>query len=158
MAPRPQSSLERIAEAMVAAFRASRAARLHERAADQAGVRIDGTGFAILRRLGHAPRRVSDLAVDLGLDISTVSRNVAGLERSGLVDRAGDASDGRATLLSLAPPGEQVVSRFRREWLSTVEHLLADWPDRDRDRFADLLERFATGLERQVRARRPAGG
>ncbi|SRR5579871_6850201 len=151
------SPLERIAESIAAAFRASRAARLHDRAAEQAGMpRLDRTAFAILRKVETDPLRVSDLADRLGLDASTVSRKVATLEQLGLLARTGDERDRRAAQLSLAPAGARVLKRLRKEWLRTVEELVGDWSEADRLAFAELLERFASGLDTQTR-RRPVG-
>jgi DNA-binding MarR family transcriptional regulator len=151
------SPLERIAESIAAAFRASRAARLHDRAAEQAGVpRLDRTAFALLRAIEAEPLRVSELAARLGLDASTVSRKVAALEQLDLIARTGDERDRRAARLSLAPAGMRVLRRLRREWLRTVEELVDDWSESDRRAFADLLDRFASGLEARA-VRRPAG-
>src|SRR5258708_13304464 len=46
----------------------------------------------------------SSLAMMLGIDPSTASRNLAGLERAGFVSRKKGANDGRQTDVRLTPP------------------------------------------------------
>ena len=62
-----QDDLSRIGEAFNQVFRASHAARLHERALARAGADVDRTGFLLLSRLGVEDSvRVSDLALEMG--------------------------------------------------------------------------------------------
>jgi len=90
--------------------------------------------------------RLSDVAADLGLDVSTMSRHVRTLEDRGFLTRTADPSDGRAVRLALADPGREVLAQAwtnRRVWL---ERSLADWTVEDRRLLSDLLERFADAL------------
>ena len=57
-----------------------------------------------------------------------MTRKAQRLERLGLVSRARDADDARASRLRLSEQGEEAICRFllaRHQWLTT---LLADWP------------------------------
>ena len=70
---------------------------------------LDGAAYGLLSLLQDAgPLRASELVTRIGLDKSTVSRQVAHLVDLGLVDRAADPVDGRAQVLTprpRAPPG-----------------------------------------------------
>ncbi|MFD8377753.1 MarR family winged helix-turn-helix transcriptional regulator [Streptomyces sp. NPDC059679] len=61
----------------------------------------------ILRELG--PTRQSSLAEHLGFAARTVTETVDGLERDGLIERATDATDRRAKLVSLTRAGSAVL-------------------------------------------------
>jgi DNA-binding MarR family transcriptional regulator len=149
MGSQGQDDLSRIGEAFNQVFRASHAARLHERAQAQAGADVDRTGFLLLSRLGGEEGvRVSDLAAEMGLDASTISRKVQELEAAGLVRRAEHPADRRAAVLSLTREGRTVSSRIKRERARLMEGVLAGWPEPDRSRLAELLEQLATDIRR----------
>ena len=127
-------------------------ARLHEFVLKQAGVDVDQAGLAILYAL-HAEKvslRVTDLAERLGIDAPAVTRKAQRLERLGLVVRARDAEDARASRLRLSDRGEQAICRFllaRHQWLTT---LLADWPPEERADFARLICRFVGDIHKHL--------
>jgi DNA-binding MarR family transcriptional regulator len=144
-----QSDLTRIGDALAGLFRAGHASRLHERVAAEAGVAIDRTGLQMLfRTAGAGSARVSDLAQMLGLDVSTTSRKAQELESSGLLVRAEDSTDRRASTLSLTPAGKQMLGRLRKARTRALESLLAEWSAEDRTRLAELLERLTDDMTR----------
>ena len=90
--------------------------------------------------------RLWDLAVDVCLDVSTMSRHVRALEERGYVERTVDPADARASLLTLSAAGRKVLDTAwasRRAW---IDRSLADWSAEDRRILADVLERFAEAL------------
>jgi DNA-binding MarR family transcriptional regulator len=94
--------------------------------------------------------RVTDLAARLGIDPPAVTRKAQQLERLGLVSRARDADDARASRLRLTPEGCQVLKRFllaRHQWLTA---LLADWPAAECREFARLISRFADDIDQHL--------
>lgn len=91
--------------------------------------------------------RVSDLAVRLHVDISTVSRQVSTLCGAGLVQRATDPSDRRAQVLALTQSGKDLVLRLRSNRDAWIEEVLSDWTAEERAIFASLLRRFADDIE-----------
>jgi len=104
---------------------------------------LDGAAYGLLALLQDAgPLRASDLVARLGLDKSTVSRQVGTLVRLGLVDRAADPVDGRAQVLTPSPEGSARLSRIREARRARWEEDLADWPLTDVGTLADLLHRF----------------
>jgi DNA-binding MarR family transcriptional regulator len=126
--------------------------RLHERLLTAAGVRLDRAGSALLYKLHiHGDGlRVTDLAELLGVDAPTVTRKIQQLERERLISRRPDPDDRRATRIMLTAAGRQTLARVleaRREW---YEGLLSGWNDADLDRFATLLGRFSSALQRDL--------
>jgi DNA-binding MarR family transcriptional regulator len=95
-------------------------------------------------RLG--PIRVSTLAEELGLDISTASRHVSHLEAAHLLARGPDPADQRATLLTVTPEGvahlRQGVLRFSRVLAAAT----AAWPAPDLTTLTTLMNRLADDL------------
>src|ERR1700722_5520824 len=82
-------------------------ARLKDYIARQAGEDIDQAGIAVLYAL-HTETvslRITDLAARLGIDPPAVTRKAQQLERLGLVSRARDAEDARASRLQLTAAG-----------------------------------------------------
>lgn len=94
----------------------------------------------------NSPVRLSDLANDLLLDISTVSRQARALEDRGLVTRTEDPDDRRAVRLELTPAGVAVLDDAwsrRKRWLAESLH---DWTPPDRVALVAMLTRFADSL------------
>ena len=125
-----RDDLTRIADALAGVFRAGHAARLHERAAEEAGVSVDRTGFVLLVKVMEEPARISRLADRIGLDISTTSRKVAELEAAGLVVRA-------RTTPAMAGPRSSRPPRRATTWSAACGRpagrafgdMLAGWKD-----------------------------
>ena len=85
--------------------------------------------LALVDRLGAA--RVSALAEAARVDVSVVSRQVQALESDGLVVRAADPNDRRASLVSLSEAGRQVLDEGRTRMEDLVEERLARWSTSD---------------------------
>ena len=104
---------------------------------------LDGAAYGLLSLLQDAgPLRASDLVARIGLDKSTVSRQVAHLVDLGLVDRAADPVDGRAQVLTPSPEGAARLARIRDVRRARWEDDLSDWPASDVAVLADLLRRL----------------
>lgn len=109
--------------------------------------KVDPVGYPLLFNLRDEPRRVSEIAERVHLDISTVSRQVSTLVGQGLVAKLADPSDGRAQTLTLTDEGRQMlidVRARRNGWLGEV---VTDWSDEDLATFDTLLNRFADDVE-----------
>src|SRR5437763_16504583 len=93
-------------------LRRSRA--MSARLAGQLHPDLDGAAYGLLALLQDSgPLRASDLVARLGLDKSTVSRQVATLVDLGLVDRTADPADGRAHVLTPSPEGSTRLAGVR---------------------------------------------
>ncbi|MFT3853369.1 MAG: MarR family transcriptional regulator [Ilumatobacteraceae bacterium] len=106
---------------------------------------MDRAAYVILDVLHAGPRAVGALADELHLDQSTVVRQVAALERKGLVERS---AGGRAALVALTPDGEEQLAEVRA---GRVGALLAPWPAHDRTELARLLVELNAALDRRLR-------
>ena len=112
-----------------------------------AGVDLEPSGFTLLRRLDDlGPTRASDLAHHIGLDLSTVSRQVAALLAVGLVDRTPDPQDRRAGLLAVSAQGRGVLDRALHARCALLAEALGDWSAADLRALAFVLERFAESI------------
>ncbi len=104
---------------------------------------LDGAAYGLLTLLDDTgPLRASDLVTKLGLDKSTVSRQVASLVDLGLVDRAADPDDGRAQVLSISAEGHRRLSDVRDVRRARWEADLSDWPASDVATLGELLARL----------------
>ena len=97
-----------------------------------------------LQRLG--PLRQSALAEQVHADPSTVSRHVALLVERGLVLRAADESDGRASRLVLTDAGRAQLDQLRAERVAYLRTVTADWTDDELDTFTTLFDRLLDGI------------
>lgn len=89
----------------------------------------------------------SSLALILGIDPSTASRNLSGLERAGLITRKKGADDGRQTDVRLTPRGKRTAESVASESLHAFAGLLDRLPRNDRQRIADAIDALARMLE-----------
>lgn len=117
-------------------------------ALSESGVRCEQSGALILTRLELlGPVRLTILAQALGLDPSSVSRQVSALERAGWLAREPDPADMRAQRLTLTPGGREVVSVVHRARQDALERLTPDWSPKDLNDLTSQLARLNHDLE-----------
>ena len=114
----------------------------HDDPVEPAAARV----LAHVRRL-DAPRP-SELAGDLQLDLSTVSRHVRALEGSGHLTVRPDDHDRRAQRVVLTADGEDAIDRVIRNRCRAVENAVSHWDADDRRALATLLHRLGEDLAR----------
>ncbi|MFG2294954.1 MarR family winged helix-turn-helix transcriptional regulator [Streptomyces sp. NPDC048603] len=124
----------------------------------QARNSMDRAAYLLLNRLDlEGPMGVKALACGMGIDSSTVTRQVAPLVETGLVKRTSHPEDGRAVVLALSPRGltrlEEVRSS-RRELMALVTD---GWTEGERETFATLLTRFNLSLSELMGAASEGG-
>lgn len=96
----------------------------------------DLTSAATLATLDKTgPRRITDLATIEGVSQPAMTVLVRGMEESGLVERGGDPSDKRVTLVSLTAAGTSYVRARRLAGVQELVRLI----DRLTDDEADAL-------------------
>jgi DNA-binding MarR family transcriptional regulator len=80
---------------------------------DDAGINMSAEEISILTVLAHldGPERMKPLSEKLGRDATTVSRQVAGLEQAGLLERSPCPDDGRATVVTITKAGSKLVEQ-----------------------------------------------
>lgn len=114
---------------------------LHTRVVEDSDLPCEVAGTFVLGRLAVlGPVRLTQLARELGLDPSSVSRQVSSLERHGLVAKEADPDDLRAQQLVLTERGEQAVASLREARAKELARLLPGWSAAELD---DLTARLA---------------
>ncbi|WP_051830450.1 MULTISPECIES: MarR family winged helix-turn-helix transcriptional regulator [Streptomyces] len=109
---------------------------------------LDRAAYLLLDRLErHGPANVKALAESLGVDSSTVTRQVAPLVAAGLVGRVQDPADRRAVRLALTAHGVGRLDEVRYGRAELTRRLVADWPPEEQRAFCALLARFNHAME-----------
>ncbi|MEX2626113.1 MAG: MarR family transcriptional regulator, partial [Ilumatobacteraceae bacterium] len=125
----------------------SRSPPQRERMARAAGLPVTEAGSSLLRSVSrHGPIALSNLAARMGLDQSTVSRQIQALEASDLIERSPDPDDRRSSLISLSTEGDRLLERVREVARHDYDAALAGWTDDERATFAAMLDRFRRAL------------
>ncbi|MBD3006639.1 MULTISPECIES: MarR family winged helix-turn-helix transcriptional regulator [unclassified Streptomyces] len=113
----------------------------------QARNSMDRAAYLLLNRLDQeGPMGVKALAGSMGIDSSTVTRQVAPLVDSGMVKRTSHPEDGRAVVLQLSPRGKARLEEVRSSRRDLMSRVTGDWTAEERDLFCDLLTRFNSAL------------
>ena len=108
---------------------------------------MDRAAYLLLNRLDHeGPMGVKALAETMGIDSSTVTRQVAPLVDTGLVKRTSHPEDGRAVVLALSPRGRGRLDEVRVSRRELMREVTEDWTPEEREIFTSLLSRFNVSL------------
>jgi DNA-binding MarR family transcriptional regulator len=91
--------------------------------------------------------RASDLTDRLGLDKSTVSRQLDQLSNDGLLDRVGGRPGRRGDPLSLTAAGRRVLAADADRVRARVTCWLDDWKNEDIAAFTNLIARFNASVD-----------
>ncbi|GGZ04028.1 MarR family winged helix-turn-helix transcriptional regulator [Streptomyces nitrosporeus] len=86
--------------------------------------------------------RAADLAAHYMLDKSTVSRQVAALEKLGLVERHPDPDDHRIQVLHPTATGSRALASTQASRRAAYRERLGAWTADDLARFAEYLLRY----------------
>jgi DNA-binding MarR family transcriptional regulator len=114
---------------------------------------MDRAAYLLLNRLDNeGPMGVKALAASMGIDSSTVTRQVAPLVDTGLVKRTSHPEDGRAVVLQLSPRGQARLNEVRASRRQLMAELTDDWAPEEREAFCTLLTRFNTALSSRMAA------
>jgi DNA-binding MarR family transcriptional regulator len=132
-----------IAEALGELLKRGTRAQLYQRLTENLGEGVNEVTYPVLSGLGRTgPCSAADLAGEIGLDRSGVTRRATRLEEAGLLRREPDPDDGRATLLALTEAGRQAIEVTRHRLAAHIESSLASWPSGEAQAFARQLSRF----------------
>lgn len=113
------------------------------------GNRLDRMALMVLGALTYCgPARLTTVAEKTGFDPSTVSRQVADLEKAGLLDREPDPADRRAILLRATQDGQELLARLSQGRRRRIERLLSDWEPSEIEVFGRLLGRLNEATEK----------
>ena len=89
----------------------------------------------------------STLATLLGIDPSTASRNLAGLQKAGLVTRKKATDDGRQTDVRLTPKGKRAADAASASSAQALSNLLEKINRGDRQKVLDALDALAKAID-----------
>lgn len=144
-----ETLLSSIEESIVTIVRQATLPWLQQRVIAESGVAVERAGQALLRTVAERGTvRVTDLARLHGVDVSTVSRQVAYLVSVGLLTRAEDDADRRVSNVSCSAAGRDALEQLQAARHRVVAEILEGWPVEDRAVFAPLLARLADDLVR----------
>ncbi|MFB8029145.1 MarR family winged helix-turn-helix transcriptional regulator [Streptomyces sp. NPDC055990] len=136
-----EESLDVIQRELTAFARRARsaAARLHPD--------LPLVSYTLLAHIDHRHGcRATDLAAHYMLDKSTVSRQVAALEKLGLVERHPDPDDQRIQVLHPTTAGVEALASTQASRRAAYRERLGAWSSDDLEQFAEYLLRYnATG-------------
>lgn len=121
---------------------AARIVRLQREALDSLDIRLTFRQYRTLTRVNQGHTKLTELAAVTNRALATMSKNVEGLVKRGLIVRIPDSSDRRTTVLELTDEGqlalkaaEQAIDRVVDTLMGTVE------PD-EVGRLDDILDRL----------------
>ncbi|MFK8907888.1 MarR family winged helix-turn-helix transcriptional regulator [Streptomyces sp. YS-3] len=134
-----------IADALGILLRRTTREQLHRQLTEGLGEGLDEVTYPVLSALARTgPRSAADLAPEVGIDRSGVTRRASRLEAAGLVRREPDPDDGRAQLLVLTARGRDAVTELRGRLAAHIARSLSSWPPGEAEAFARQLRRFTT--------------
>ncbi|WP_240045786.1 MarR family transcriptional regulator [Streptomyces sp. L-9-10] len=108
---------------------------------------MDRAAYLLLNRLDReGPMGVKALAAGMGIDSSTVTRQVAPLVDTGLVKRTSHPEDGRAVVLELSARGLARLEEVRSSRRELMAQVTGGWTEEERNSFTTLLTRFNGAL------------
>lgn len=140
--PISRATLDELIEGMSRLIRVGRQASHRVALAIDPEMPVNGmTMLALVQRDGAV--RAGRLACELGLDASVISRQVAVLERLGLLLRGPDPEDRRASLVSLTTAGVAALARAGTLRITAAQSAMADWTESDAARVLNLIDRLS---------------
>ena len=118
---------------------------LHVQRGDQT---LERSAYVLLGRLEIGdPMTLKELAGAFALDVSTINRQIASLQRHGLVERMADPDGGMARRFRPTPAGLEKLARDRELNADGVKRVVGGWSAEDMGRLTELLTRFNREIE-----------
>jgi len=96
----------------------------------------------------HDNVRITALADLIGVAAPTVTKLVRDMEARGLITRATDARDGRASIVALTSEGRRMAEAIIEARSQALQRVLADWREEDLERFLLLFQRLQADMRR----------
>ena len=92
--------------------------------------------------------RLTELASSIGVGKPSVSRQIAFLERLGLVSKEADPLDGRAQTIRLTPKGEERMHEVQDARREVFRERLGEWPPEELQTLARYMAKLNATYER----------
>lgn len=135
----PDTEIARLADRLMRRLHGALNAKAEEFDTHRLG---PGGGMLLLAVADAQPARLQDLAAAMHRDKAQMTRGIQSLERKGLIARAADPGDARASRLSLTPEGETAVEAMRGAVAEALDGILAPLSDAQRAALRDILSRI----------------
>jgi DNA-binding MarR family transcriptional regulator len=104
---------------------------------------LDRAAYLLLRTFDQiGPATATQIATELSLDGTTVSRQLSKMERNGWIVRQPHPKDGRSTTLRPTGLGIQMMEEVRARRRDRTDLMMAGWSPSDVHHFGDLLRRY----------------
>jgi len=104
-------------------------------------------GIGVLVTLENTgPSRQVDLAAQLCITASALSRHVTELVTAGYITRDADPEDGRATLIHVTEQGRDLLQHLRESHAHDLQDVLADWNENDAEQAIAAVHRLRNSL------------
>jgi MarR family 2-MHQ and catechol resistance regulon transcriptional repressor len=104
--------------------------------------------FGVLEALLHkGPLPVNVLGAKVLLTSGSITAAVDRLERRGLVERSGDATDRRARIVHLTVEGRKLICKLFAEHEQAMEKATSALPPEERSVLIELLRKLGRGAE-----------
>ena len=114
--------------------------------------------YALEVLLRRREATAKELAQELALEKSTVSRLVDAMAERGLLERVGHPSDARSVLLLATPLGRRLYGDVRRDVVRENATVLQGLTGSQRAMLIETLERFAGAARARIWGEGPEGG
>jgi len=133
--------------------RFSNQSRMYAMVLERAGLSIDHSSLPLLEYLQEfGPTRMTVAADALGLDLSTLSRQVTVLKDRGLLVQILDPLDNRARILRPTARGKRVLAKIDQASLDVLGDTLQHWSEEDLHTLVTMLNRLSVDGERNLSA------
>ncbi|PSR36442.1 MAG: MarR family transcriptional regulator [Sulfobacillus thermosulfidooxidans] len=109
---------------------------------------LDRSAYLILHEvLSHPdPPAVQDLAGELKVDLSTMSRQVSAMEAKGLLERVPEPHNSRVHRVQATQYGRDQFKLMKSARLEVYKDILDDWPEGERARLAYYLQKLSESV------------
>lgn len=98
----------------------------------------------LIERTGPLP--VGELARQLLLDDSTVTRQIGAMAELGLIKRTASREDRRIAVIDVTAKARSLAAETRSRRRGRIDVLLQDWSEDERLSFAHMIERLNAGF------------
>jgi DNA-binding MarR family transcriptional regulator len=118
---------------------------------------VDRAGYLLLRTLERiGPASINTIAAAIGLDGSTVTRQVSTMKELGLVERQVNPGDRRSCIISPTAAGRAIMRQMRRQRRTNLDSVTSDWSEDDRTTLGRLLAKLNDSIARATGCGAPA--
>lgn len=109
---------------------------------------LERSAYLLLHELStRGPLGVKALADHFRLDISTISRQTAGLEAKGYIRRLPDPADGRSSFFEITESGMHEFERTKRIRVKRLTRFLQEWSPEECHTLHQLLVKLNHSLQ-----------